>query len=92
MLCEYRAKSGATSNSTPSCSTTWYGARFRLLTWVSTDTSAKVPAQLEKKRQSIAARPPLLRMWALAFSLRLICIGYHFRPEESFTEAEAASK
>ena len=48
MDCVCRAKSGVASNSTPSCLTKWYGERFRLPIWVSADTSAKLPAQVDR--------------------------------------------
>ena len=58
---ECLARSGETSNSTPSWRTVWYAERFlRRLTWVSTDTSVVEPAQEEMEIRSTAARPPFL--------------------------------
>ena len=51
-----RTRSGITMSSSPSCLTTWYGARFRLPTWVSTDTSAVRPDQDVRAIKSITAR------------------------------------
>ena len=74
MLLVCRTRSGITMSSSPSCLTTWYGARFRLPTWVSTDTSAVRPDQDVRAIKSITARPPFFTMWSFAFSLTVMCI------------------
>ena len=74
MLLVCRTNSGISRSSSWSCLTTWYGERFRLPMWVSTDTSAVRPAQDVRQIRSMAARPPCFWMWDLAFSLSVISI------------------
>ena len=87
MVAVCRTNSGINSSSSPSCLKTRYGDRLRLPTWVSTDTSAKLPAQEEIRIRSIAARPPFFCIWAFALSLRVICIRLPQKPSCRFTPA-----